>query len=91
MPHKPLHHNLNINHARNLLHQNRKYSHSPIITAINREIKPYASNLFNLLINKLELSSHSKNTSLVILDISKICKEVDKIYPIALSNVIWME
>lgn len=59
----------------------------PIIIAINREIKPYASNLFNLLINKLELSAHSKNTSLAILDISKICKEADKMYPVILFDV----
>lgn len=63
----------------------------PIITAINREIKPYASNLFNLLINKLELSTKPKDKSLTILNMNEIYKEVDKLYPIALSNVIWME
>lgn len=60
----------------------------PIITAINREIKPYASNLF---INKLELSTKPKDKSLTILNMNEIYKEVDKLYPIALSNVIWME
>lgn len=63
----------------------------PIITAINREIKPYASNLFNLFINKLELSTKPKDKSLTILNMNEIYKEVDKLYPIALSNVIWME
>ena len=61
----------------------------PIITAINREIKPYANNLFNLFINKLELSAHPKDKSLAILDMKEICKEADKLYPIVLSNVIW--
>ena len=61
----------------------------PIITAINREIKPYANNLFNLFINKLELSARPKDKSLAILDMKEICKEADKLYPIVLSNVIW--
>lgn len=63
----------------------------PIITAINREIKPYASNLFNLFITKLELLAHSKDRSLTILDIKEICKEADKLYPITLFDIFISE